>query len=142
MYDNVKSVESGGFASFALGFLKSMAISVVLTLGVFLIFAIILSYTPLGEEAIVYIAYITEIVAALVAGFIPAKRAGTKGLLTGAVSGFLYILIIWIVASLASDGFFMGSHILTMAGLSVIAGAIGGITGVNTKSSVSNKKKR
>lgn len=142
MYDNVKSVESGGFASFALGFLKSMAISVVLTLGVFLIFAIILSYTPLGEEAIVYIAYITEIAAALVAGFIPAKRAGTKGLLTGAVSGFLYILIIWIVASLASDGFFMGSHILTMAGLSVIAGAIGGIFGVNTRSSVSNKKRR
>ena len=142
MYDNVKSVESGGFASFALGFLKSMAISVVLTLGVFLIFAIILSYTPLGEEAIVYIAYITEIVAALVAGFISAKRVRTKGLLTGASCGFLYILIIWIVASLAADGFFWGRHILTMAGLSVIAGAIGGITGVNTKSSVSNKKKR
>lgn len=142
MYDNVKSVESGGIGSFALSFLKSMAISVVLTLGVFLIFAFILSYTPLGEEAIVYIAYITEIIAALVAGFIPAKRAGTKGLLTGAISGFLYILIIWIVASLASDGFFMGSHILTMAGLSVASGAIGGILGVNTKSSVSNKKKR
>ena len=142
MYDNVKSVESGGIGSFALSFLKSMAISVVLTLGVFLIFAFILSYTPLGEEAIVYIAYITEIIAALVAGFIPAKRAGTKGLLTGAISGFLYILIIWIVASLASDGFFMDSHILTMAGLSVASGAIGGILGVNTKSSVSNKKKR
>ena len=44
MYDNVKSVESGGVASFALGFLKSMAISVVLTLGVFLVFAFILSF--------------------------------------------------------------------------------------------------
>lgn len=142
MYDNVKTVQSGGFTSFILGFLKGAAIAVVLTLVVFLVFAFILSYTPLSESAIVYIAYITEIIGALVAGFIPAKRAGTKGMLTGALSGFLYILIIWIIASLAADGFFIGRHILTMVAISVVAGAIGGISGVNTGTSVNNKKKR
>ena len=142
MYDNVKTVQSGGFTSFILGFLKGAAIAVVLTLVVFLVFAFILSYTPLSESAIVYIAYITEIIGALVAGFIPAKRAGTKGMLTGALSGFLYILIIWIIASLAADGFFIGRHILTMVVISVVAGAIGGISGVNTGTSVNNKKKR
>ncbi len=142
MYDNVKTVDSGGFVSTALGFLKGAAIAVVLTLTVFLVFAFILSYTPLSEGAIVYIAYITELIGAAVAGFVPARRAGTKGLLTGAVSGFLYILIIWVIASLAADGFFIGRHILTMLAMSVAAGAVGGIFGVNTKASVNNKKKR
>ena len=142
MYDNVKTVESGGFISFVLSFLKAAAIAVVLTLAVFLVFAFILSYTPLSEGSIAYIAYITEILGAAVAGFIPAKRAGTKGLLTGALSGILYILIIWIIASLASDGFFIGRHILTMVAISVAAGAVGGISGVNTGTSVNNKKKR
>ena len=142
MYDNVKTVQSGGFTSYVLGFFKGAAIGVALTLAVFLVFAFVLSYTPLDEGAIVYIAYVTEILGAAVAGFIPAKRAGTKGLITGALCGFLYILIIWIIASLAADGFFFTRHIFTMLGMSVAAGAAGGIFGVNTKSSVSNKKKR
>ncbi|MBO5733453.1 MAG: TIGR04086 family membrane protein [Clostridia bacterium] len=142
MYENIKTVDSGGFTSCAFGFLKGMVIAVLLTVGVFAIFALLLSYTTIGENTIPYIAYCTEFAGAVVCGFISAKRAGTRGIITGAIAGFLYILIMWIVASLASDGFFVSPHILTMLALAVIAGAIGGILGVNLKSSANNKKKR
>lgn len=142
MYENVKTVDGGGFSSAALGFLKGACIAAILTLAVFLAAALILSYTPLPESAIPYIAYIVQIIGAAVSGFIPAKRAGTRGILTGALSGVLYILIIWLVASLSSDGFLLNKHIFTMLAISLVSGALGGILGVNLKSSTNNKKKR
>lgn len=142
MYENIKTVEAGGFSSSALGFLKGMAIATLLTLIVFGLFAVILSYTPLSEGAIPYITMITQIIGAAVSGYIPAKRVGTRGIVTGALSAFLYMLVIWLIASLVSDGFYIGPHILTMLALSVVSGAAGGIFGVNLKSSNNNKKKR
>lgn len=141
MYENVKSIESGGFSSATLGFFKGVGIAALLTLLIFLISALLLSYTSLPESAIPYISFITQIIGALIAGLIPAKRARTRGMLTGSLSGFIYILIIWLIASLASDGFYVGKHILTMLLLSLIAGGIGGITGVNLKSTNNNKKR-
>jgi len=142
MYENVKTVESGGVVSFVTGFLKGAVISVIITLVVFGVFALVLSYTPLSENAICYIAYVTEAVGAFVSGLIPAKKSGKRGILTGVLSGTLYMLIIWLVSSLAADGFYFNSHILTMLLLSAAAGAVGGIVGVNSKSSEINKKKR
>ncbi len=142
MYENVKTVDSGGFSSAAMGFLKGALIAALLTLIVFLAAAFILSYTPLPEGAIPYIAYIVQIIGAAISGFIPANRAGTRGILTGAVSGILYILLIWLIASLSSGSFLFDKHILTMLLMSLFSGAVGGILGVNLKSSDNNKKKR
>ena len=140
MYENVKSVDSGGMMSVATGFLKGAGISVVFTLIVFLVAALLLSYTPLAEESIPYIAFITEGIGAAISGFVPAKKTGRNGVVTGVLCGILYILIIWICASVTSDGLFFAPHIFIMVAISVIMGAIGGILGVNLKSN--NKKKR
>ena len=142
MYENVKTVESGGFLSYVTGFLKGAVIGVLITFAVFLIFAFLLSYTPLPEESIRYIAYATEVVGAFASGLIPARKSGKRGILTGLLSGTLYMLIIWLFSSLAADGFYFDTHILTMLLLSAISGAVGGVVGVNTKSAETNKKKR
>ena len=140
MYENVKTVETGGISSVATGFLKGAAIAAVFTLLVFLISALLLSYTPLAEETIPYIAFITEGIGAAISGFVPAKKSGKNGVVTGVLCALLYILIIWICASVTSDGVFLDPHIFIMAGISVLMGAIGGILGVNLKTN--NKKKR
>lgn len=140
MYENIKTVESGGISSVATGFLKGAAIATIFTLAVFVVFALLLSYTPLAEETIPFIALITEGLGAAISGFVPARKTGRNGALSGAVCGILYILIIWICASVTSDGLFLDPHIFIMAGISVMMGAIGGILGVNLKKD--NKKKR
>lgn len=141
MYENIKSIESGGFSSATVGFFKGVGIATLFTILVFLASALLLSYTPLPEGAIPYISFATQIIASFIAGLLPTKRARSRGMLTGSLSGFLYILIIWLIASLASDGFYVGKHILTMLFISLIAGGIGGITGVNLKSTNNNKKR-
>ena len=140
MYENIKTVESGGISSVATGFLKGAAIAAIFTLAVFVVFALLLSYTPLAEEVIPFIALITEGLGAAISGFVPARKTGRHGALSGAVCGILYILIIGICASVTSDGIFLDPHIFIMAGISVLMGAIGGISGVNLKKD--NKKKR
>lgn len=142
MYENVKTVSEGTASSTAYAFLKGVMIASVLTFVIFALFSVVLSYTPLPESAIPYIVFATQIIGAFVAGFIPAKRAGVKGLITGSVSALLYMLILWLISSLLSDGFYVNSHVLTMFLVSLIFGALGGITGVNFKDSATNKKKR
>ena len=142
MYENVKTEKlspvSGVFASV----LKGILLAGVITFLIFALASVILSYTPLSESAIPYIVFVTQVVGSLTAGFIPAKKAGVKGLLTGAASALLYMLILWLVSSLAKDGFYFNSHVLTMVLLSAVSGALGGIVGVNFKDTNSNKKKR
>lgn len=142
MYENVKTVSGGSISSTVSAFLKGVLIATLVTLVIFAIFSLVLSYTPLPESAIPYIVFITQGIGSAIAGFIPAKKAGVKGLITGGLSAFLYMLILWLVSSLLSDGFYVNSHVLTMFLLSLIFGALGGITGVNFKDSNTNKKKR
>lgn len=142
MYENVKTVSDGDISSTVSAFFKGILIASLITFVIFALGSLVLSYTPLPENAIPYIVFITQGIGAFIAGFIPAKKAGVKGLVTGGISALLYMLILWLVSSLLSDGFYVNSHVLTMFLLSLIFGALGGITGVNFKDSATNKKKR
>ena len=140
MYENVKKVEQEGAIGRGIGFLKGALVAAIFTAVVFFVFALLLSYTPMGEEAIPYIALITEGAGAGIAGFFAAKRAGRSGALTGVLCALFYVLIIWLIASVTVDAMFFAPHIFILAGISVLTGAAGGILGVNLKSN--NKKKR
>ncbi len=142
MYENVKTVDSGTFSCTVSGFLRGALTAAIFTFLVFALFALILSYTPLSEDAIPYIAFITQVAASVISGFVPARRAGARGILTGGMSALLYMLIIWLIASLSSDGFYMGTHVIIMFLISLLFGALGGIMGVNLKATNNNKKKR
>jgi len=143
MYENVKTInDPKSFTGVMQGFFKGLGLAVLITIAVFLIAALLLSYTPLSEGAIPFIAFVTEAIGALMSGFCTSRRTLSRGFLTGTVSGFFYILIIWLIASLAGDGFYVGKHILTMLIASAAAGAVGGILGVNIKNTKTNKKRR
>ena len=142
MYENVKTVDDVGTFPVALGFLKGSLIALVFTVLVFLIFAVVLSYTPIPEDVIPYVVFITQVIGGIISGFIPAKRAKTRGIITGGIAASLYMLFIWLISSLASGGFYFGKHILSMLLVTVFSGAVGGISGVNLKDSQTNKKKR
>ena len=141
MYENVKTVDEGGIFSFLTGFAKGLLIAILITVVVFLVSAVLLSYTSLPEDSIPVISTTVKLIGALIAGFVPAKRSGTRGIITGAVSGFLYILIIFITALLTTQESVFGMDILTTALLCVLSGALGGIFGVNLRPK-DNKKKR
>jgi len=142
MYENVKTVNDSSSFNTALAFLKGVLFAALFTLAVFMLSAVVLSYTSLPESAIPYITLATQAIGSVISGFIPARKTGTKGLITGGISALLYMLILWLVSSLAADGFYFGKHVITMFALSLVFGAFGGISGVNFKDTNSNKKKR
>lgn len=141
MYENVKTVDDGGVLSFFTGFMKGIVFALLFTVVVFLISAILLSYTSLPEDAIPVISTAVKLIGACISGFVPAKRSGNRGIITGAVSGLLYILIIILTAALTTQEQFFGMSVLTTALLCVLSGALGGIFGVNLRPKQTQKKR-
>ncbi len=141
MYENIKTVEEVGIISFLTSFLKGILIAFLFTVVVFLVSAVLLSYTSLPEESIPVISTAVKLIGALISGFIPAKKSGNRGILTGALSGLLYILIIFITASLTTPESVFNMKILTTALLCVLSGALGGIFGVNLRPNQTQKKR-
>lgn len=141
MYENVKTVDDGGVISFFTGFLKGIIYAILFTVVVFLISAILLSYTSLPEDSIPVISTAVKLIGAAVSGFVPAKRSGNRGIITGAASGLLYILIIVITAALTTQESVFGMNVLTTALLCILSGALGGIFGVNLHPKQTQKKR-
>ena len=141
MYENVKTVDDGGVLSFFTGFIRGLLFALLFTVVVFLVSAILLSYTSLPEDAIPVISTATKLIGACVSGFVPTRRSGNRGIITGAVSGLLYILIIVITAALTTQEQFFGMNVLITALLCVLSGALGGIFGVNLRPKQTQKKR-
>lgn len=141
--ENMKTMDTaGGLRAAAGGFARGVLTAAAFTLIVFALFACILAFTAVSEGAIPIIATIVQAAGALIAGFSTAKKSGSRFFLSGLTAGIGYILIIWFIASLAGDGFYVGKHFLSMLGFSALGGAVGGVLGVNLKSGRSNRRKR
>lgn len=65
-------------------------------------------------------------------GFRSARRRGSNGLLTGALSGLLYALVLYIVSCVVSSKVFFGTSTALTFLICVLCGAIGGVVGINT----------
>ncbi|UUZ84435.1 TIGR04086 family membrane protein [Paenibacillus sp. P26] len=65
-------------------------------------------------------------------GLMSGKRSASKGWYHGGMLGIVYTLLVWLIGFLAFDhGFSKG--MLQLGGLALIAGALGGMIGVNLK---------
>ncbi len=78
------------------------------------------------------IAVFCAVLGAFVAGYTAVRMYRSKGLMYGALSGFLLFLVITIVAFIASRDKFTYLTIIRML-LMVTLGAVGGVIGVNRK---------
>ncbi len=141
--ENMKIAETAeGPRGAVFGFLKGLGLAGGFTVVIFLLFAVLLTFTGLSEGMIPVISTVTQALGALIAGFMSAKGAGSRGFLSGVVAGALYVLFIWMIASLVGGGVYVGRHYLTMLGFSAFCGAIGGVLGVNLKSGRTNRRRR
>lgn len=69
----------------------------------------------------------------LAGGFVAARKAGRKGWYFGLANGLLYALAVLIISFLATDASWTMA-VPTLLGVAAIAGAFGGMVGVNTSS--------
>ena len=116
------------------GILCAFIVSVVLLL----IFSVMMTAANLPGGAITPFACVSISVGAFFGGFLSARLCGSKGLLLGAVSGLLYILILYLLGAVMRQADLNAMLFLKIV-LALVLGAVGGITGVNLKHRKSGK---
>lgn len=111
--------------------LREILLSVLLSLGLFFVLSILLTYTDL-EEKIIRPSIIGIISLSLaIGGFRISREKKEKGLISGAILGIIYIVILYLISSLLNMELSISIYSIFMIFLGIISSIVGGILGVN-----------
>lgn len=123
---------SGGRLNDAAYAVKSVLFSLLGTVILLFVCAAAATYLTASESAVSLTVAAVTAVCIMWGGFRYARHLGRQGLISGALSGLLYVILLYIIGVLVFCKFSFGvSTVLTMI-VGVGCGAIGGIIGVNT----------
>lgn len=111
--------------------MKGTLISVILTLVLLFILAIVLTYTKVSESMIPAAIIVITAISLLIGSTIANKKMKKNGILNGGIIGVIYLLTIYIVSSAVSGSFSLGWKSIIMVLTGMIFGIIGGVIGVN-----------
>ena len=111
--------------------IKGSIISILISLVMLLIFACLLTYTNISETIIPTTIIVISAISILIGSVISAMNIKKNGILNGGAVGAIYIFTIYMLSSIFITGFNFNTKALIMLAVSIIAGMIGGIIGVN-----------
>lgn len=118
---NIKIIAKGGL------------ISIVITIIALMIFAVMLSSTSISETTIPTVIIIITAVSILIGSSLSMTKIKKNGIVNGALIGLIYIIFIYLLSSIVEKDFSMNLYSIVMVIGSILAGAIGGIIGINKK---------
>ncbi|UCZ54353.1 TIGR04086 family membrane protein [Bacillus shivajii] len=104
----------------------------ILVITVSFISSLLLRFTGLQEGSLVWVLLGFSFVAMFFGGFVAGGRSGEKGWLAGAVTAFLYTVVIFLVQFLGYNQAFDLQQLLMHSGY-LIAAVLGGMFGVNIR---------
>ena len=115
----------------AIKILLGSGISFLISLVLLLAISIVLTYTNISENIITVSVIVISALSILIGSIISALNINKNGILNGALVGAIYMITIYVLSSIFVSGFEMNVQSMVMIGLSILAGMIGGIIGVN-----------
>lgn len=113
--------------------LKGVIISLLFTVVCLFIFSCLLVYTNISENLMQPVVIVVTGISILIGSSIGNRTIDKNGILNGAIVGVVYILCIYLISSIINGNFLFNMQSLIMIATGVIAGAVGGIIGVNIK---------
>ena len=122
---NVKSV---------INITKGIIISFIITIILFYILGIILTYTNIPEKIITPAIIVITGISILIGTSISLMKTKEKGLIKGGIIGSIYFLLIYLISSGLLQNFEVNIYSIIMWIATFICGCIGGVVGVNIKS--------
>lgn len=111
--------------------LKGSLISAIITLIALVIFASLLTYTSISESTIPTVTIIITVISILIGSSLAMSTVKKNGIINGILVGLIYIGFIYILSSIIEGNFALNLKSIIMAVGAIIAGAVGGIIGVN-----------
>ena len=110
--------------------IKGVGVGILTTLVCLVIFAVILTYTSVGEACIDPVIMVVTGISILLGSFLSNLKMKKNGMLNGGIVGLSYLLILYFVSSLLNWNFSLSLKSLIM----IIVGLICGILGRNFRS--------
>lgn len=108
-------------------------LSFVLTLIFLFLFSIVLTYSNLSESSIPAVIILVTVISILIGSSISTTKIKKNGIVNGGIIGLIYIFSIYLISSIVQTGFNLNIYSIIMITVSIVAGMIGGIVGVNIK---------
>lgn len=124
-----KSKTNGG-SNVLFDYLKGLIISILTSLLLIIIFALMLKWFDISETVIIPVTFVIKYLSVILGALI-AVKGNSKGLLKGSLFGLIYIVVAFLVFSLLSKSFSLDLTTLLDVVSSVLVGAIVGIIKVN-----------
>jgi len=109
------------------------ALSIVITIIGLIIFASLLTYTSIAESTIPTVTIIITIISILIGSSISMSSVRKNGIVNGVLIGLTYIGFIYILSSVIEGNFALNIKSIIMIIGAILAGAVGGVIGVNRK---------
>ncbi len=113
--------------------IKGTLLSMIATIILLFIYAIMLTYTNISESTIPVVTIIITAISILAGSAITTLHIRKNGAINGGLVGIIYILSLYIISSIVTGNFSVNSYSIIMIAISLIAGMLGGIIGVNRK---------
>lgn len=126
-------IEKSEFSQNLIRIVKGTVTSIIITLILLLIFAFLLTYTPIQESVINPVIIVITGISLLIGSSISTLKIKKNGLINGGVVGLIYILLIFLASSVTGSGLNINLMSIIMIIGSIVSGMIGGIIGVNLK---------
>lgn len=130
-----KTEKSGSIktSSNTLAIIKGVLWSYVWTAALFMIAALLLTYTSFDMKHIPLITLITTLTSVFIAGFITARSAASKGWIWGMIAGGLYAFILCIINVATKRPLIFNRQMWTLWFMALGGGTLGGMLGINAK---------
>ncbi len=117
----------------AVNLMFGMWAAYAITAIIFIAYALLLTYTGVTEKNLQLVVILTTVLSVAVAGFDAAKGAKEKGWMWGMLAGVGYALTLIIINCVINKSFSLGGSAITILLISMAAGTLGGMFGINTK---------
>ncbi len=113
--------------------LKGSVISIIISMILLSLFAILLTYTNINENTMPTVIIIITAFSILIGSQISTRSIKKNGIVNGILVGVIYVAFIYLLSSIVSKNFSMNNNSIIMIATSIAIGGLGGIIGVNRK---------
>ncbi len=120
---------------------KSILFSYALSAILFLIFSFLITYTKVPYSIITPVSIIITLLSILTASIANGRKSSEKGWLTGCITGFLYMIILYIIGSIIFKNPAISGNGIVMIIAGIFAGTLGSIIGINNKKHIKKERK-
>lgn len=127
--DHIQIIENKTLSSM----LKGVAISLLATVILLVIFSAVLTFTNIQENVITPVIIIITAISILLGSSIGNSKIKKNGLINGGLIGGIYMLTIYLISSILNWNFGLTIQSIIFIAVGVVFGILGGIIGVNKK---------